>query len=29
VLADLAVADPAKFTELVEQAKTALAGAAK
>ncbi len=29
VLADLAVADPAKFGEIVEQAKSALAGAAK
>jgi large subunit ribosomal protein L20 len=29
VLADLAVVDPAKFGEIVEQAKSALAGAAK
>ena len=29
VLADIAVADPAKFGEIVEQAKSALAGAAK
>jgi large subunit ribosomal protein L20 len=29
VLADLAVSDPAKFGEIAEQAKSALAGAAK